>query len=121
MLAKQRLGEGQYESASKFAKLVDKVSPHGHFFSVYIWFIPLLFQKLRLSEDAHKTLSATKVEPLLKTLQNKSRFKYIFNLEKGMQKIHRDVMMALRPALKITRWEIFSHDFKSVIGNFLLQ
>ena len=36
MLAQQRLGEGQYESASKFAKLVDKVYLHNSYFSVQV-------------------------------------------------------------------------------------
>ena len=36
MLAQQRLAEGQYESASKFAKLVDKVHLHNSYFSVQV-------------------------------------------------------------------------------------
>ena len=79
-----------------------------------------LVQKLRLSEEAHKMLSATKVEPLLRTLQSRAKFKNIFNLEKSMAKTHRDVLMAFRPVLKITRWDSF-HLACLILSVILLQ
>ena len=103
-LAKQRLGEGQYESASKFAKLVDKVCFSYQTTLRRVGYLPFfVVQKLRLPESAHKILSATKVEPLLQTMRARNKFQSIFKLEKSLAKLHRDTMMTLRPVLKVTR------------------
>ena len=101
-LARQRLAEGRYESTKSFSKLVDK--------------------KLRLSEDAHKVLSATKVEPILKALRNRRSYQWIFNLERGLSKIHQDIMMALRPVLKIQRYRpVCSPSLHWILFSFFFQ